>query len=97
MAVRAALGNHRPFLLPTATSGMRGAWSRSRAHPVEPWQTTSDHRDDGISGPLGAATFLARDGSDLSNQLGGGVPLGGMVRGMGLGSSGVGGSSFDWH
>jgi hypothetical protein len=67
LVVHAALGNHRPFLLPAAASGMREARSGSRAHPLEPRQAAGDDRDDGISRPLGAAAVLARDGSDFSD------------------------------
>ena len=43
--------------------------------------------DDGVSGPLGPAAFLARDGAGISDQLGGGLSVGGMVCWLGLGAS----------
>ena len=86
MAVRAAMGDDRPLFLRAAPSGMRGARGGRRAHSLEPRQATGHHRDDGISGPVGAAALLAGNGPDFPDQLGGCLPFGGMVRDVGLGA-----------
>ena len=50
---------------------------------MERWQAPADSGDDGIPGALGAAAELARDGGSLSGKLGSGIPVGGVVRGLG--------------
>src|ERR1035441_3995555 len=59
------------------------AWGGGGAHSLEPRQTSGDLRHDGIPSPLGAAAELARDGAGISNQLGIGVSLGGVVGAVG--------------
>src|SRR5664279_5169705 len=69
-----------------------GGWSvpstgGGGAYSLESRQAAGDHSDDGVSGPLGPTAFLARDGTGVSDQLGGGLSFGGMVCGLGFGAS----------
>src|SRR5579884_3262665 len=66
--------------------GMSRARGSGRRDSLEQGQAPADHGDDGLSGPLGAAAELAGDGGSLRGQLGGGLSLGRMVRGLGLGA-----------
>ena len=66
---------------------MSGARGGGRAHSLEPRQAADYHGDDGILGPLGAAFVVAGDGPVLPDQLGGGLPFGGVVRAVGFGAS----------
>jgi len=56
------------------------------AYSVERREASADDSDDGLSGTLGTASELAGNGSGISNELGIGVPLGGVVCGMGSGT-----------
>jgi len=90
LVIRAAVGNPHLFLLRAAARGMRRARGGSGAHFLERGEASGDLHDDGIPGALGAATELAGHGAGISGELGGGLPVGGMVRGVGLGASPTG-------
>lgn len=53
------------------------------AYSMERREAPADNGDDGISGALGAAAELARDGRGVPDELGGGLSLGAVVRGVG--------------
>src|ERR1035437_3130001 len=86
LAVCAAVGNSHLVSLCPATGPVRRAWSRGGTDPVERRQAPRDLRHDGLPGPLGPAAELAGDGTHLPDQLGVGLPFGGMVCAMGLGA-----------
>lgn len=53
----------------TAAGQLQVLWRDRRAHAVE-CGPAADHGDDGISGSMGAAAGLARDGASFSDELG---------------------------
>src|SRR6516225_1520509 len=82
----APVGDQDVVSLRAASGGMCRAWGRRRVPAVERGEAFSDHGDDGLFGPLGATAELARDGRGLSDQLGGGLSVGGMVGAVGPGA-----------
>src|SRR6516164_7532950 len=86
VAACAPLGDQDVVSLRAASGGMCRAWGGRRVPAVERGEAFSDHGDDGLFGPLGAAAELARDGRGLSDQLGGGVSVSGVVGAVGPGA-----------
>jgi transposase len=68
----------------SAPGAVQRAWSGSGAYPVEQRQESVDERHDGFSGALGEAAELAGNSADISDHLGIGVSLGGVVCAVGL-------------
>src|ERR1039457_5286307 len=87
VAVRAGVGDCDVVSVCASAGEVRDAWDSGGAYSLESWQAAGDHGDDGVSGPVGPAAFLARDGAGISDQLGGGLSVGGMVCRLGFGAS----------
>ena len=83
MGLRAAVGNPDVLSLFISEGGVCGAWNHCRACAVERWQATGDVSHDVLSGDMGSTPVVAGDGPGVSNQLGVGVSVGGMVCRMG--------------
>jgi len=97
LAICSAVGNPHPFPVRAAAGGMRRAWSGGGTDTVE-WRQASGHAgDDGVLGALGAAAELAGNGPGVPDQLGSGVPLGGMVCPVGLGAAATAAGVVDRH
>ncbi len=80
-------GHPDPFLLCATSGGVCRARGSSRAYSVERGQASSDLRHDGVLSGLGATVELVGNGASVPDQLGSGVPVGGMVCAVGLGAS----------
>src|SRR5207302_7098568 len=89
------VGNSHLLSLRAAAGGVCRAWRGGRAHSLERRQATGNVRHDGIPGALGAAAELARDGAGISNQLGSGVSVRGMVCAVGPGEPRTAASRVD--
>src|SRR5271157_6435615 len=63
---------------------------------MERWKASRDMRHDGVPGALGATVELAGNGANVPDQLGSGVPVGGMVCRVGLGASGTERGRVHW-
>lgn len=83
------MGDSDLVSLRAAASRVPGARGGGRVDTLEQRQAPVDDGDDGLSGAMGAAAELARDGASLSGPLGGGLSLGRVVRRLGPGPSGA--------
>src|ERR1017187_549151 len=85
------MGDSDLVCLYAAAGGMSRGRGGGRAPAVERRQATADDGDAGILGWLGTAPELAGDGQGVSDELGGGVSIGGMVCAVGSGAPGTAG------